>query len=173
MKTFLFLHLFIISLLASQFNTKEEFFIDKSNAMSFQTVYADKNKFKPMHKYNFGIEKNTLWIHLNITNTSKKNITKRLYNKRAGLDFIDVYIVKNGKVIKTYSLGDMKKHNKRDNIFRVSYFDLSLKALENIDIFIKQKSYGSMETKWHIVDINYFHKYFNNQTVVYFIIVGI
>lgn len=173
MRYILFILLLNFSLFANQFNIEEKYYIDTKGSIDIHQILNSQNRFQPLQKYNFGILKDNFWIHLQIKNTTEHTKIRRFYNKRAGLDFIDVFIVQNGRIIKRFSLGDMKDYSLRDNIFRVSYFDVKLKAFEKTDIYIKQKSYGTMEAKWHCVDINYFQRYFNNQSKIYFTILGV
>jgi len=173
MKHIFLLHFFITLLFSNQLDIQEKYFIDTDNTKTIKNILKNKDQFKPMTKSNFGILNNNIWVQLSINNQTSFQNSKRIFNKRAGLDYVDVYIVKDDKVMQVYSLGDMKSYETRDNIFRVSYFDIKLEALEKVDIFIKQKSYGSMETKWHVVDIDYFNKYFNIQSMIYFSIFGI
>ncbi len=171
-------HIFLLTLLlnflfANQLNIEKKYLIDINNNMTLKEILQKKEKFSPITKSNFGIVRHNLWIHILVTNNSKKKQIKRFYNKRAGLDYVDVYILKDDNLIEKYSLGDMKDYKNRDNIFRVSYFDLELEGFEKLDIYIKQKSFGSMETNWQAIKIDAFNNYYNKQEMVYFIIFGI
>ena len=78
----------------------------------------------------------------------------------AGINLIDVFLVKDNQITKTYKLGNLREHNKRENDFRTSYFDIELQPLQKIEIFIKQKTYGTMEIRWNIINIKDFEAYY-------------
>jgi len=165
--------LFTLFAFASSIEIGEFYLIDSTNSLSFEQVAQDREKFQAMQKYNFGVRDETFWIMLELHNSTSEVVTQRVYNKRAGLDYIDVYVLKNDALIETYSLGDMRHHNERDNIFRVSYFDITLEADEKVVIFIKHKSYATMDVRWQIDSVNSFTHYYNNQAVAYSFIIGI
>ena len=167
--------LFCILLITCSFShtlkVDESFVVDTTNTKTIEQIKNSKN-FSDITKYNLGIIKENVWIKLSVTNNIASTISKRVYNKRAGLDFVDVYIFEGEKLLKSYKLGDMRKYEQRDNHFRVSYFDITLKPHTKIDIFIKQKTYGTMQIKWHLVGLKEFRSYYSKQTMVYFTILG-
>jgi len=168
--SFLFLFSFIF---ANNSDIAKRYFIDKSNSINIESIIKDKSIFKEIKKYSLGIQKNNVWIYITLKNNTNKPYIKRIYNNRAGLDFVDGYIVKDNKLIKTYLLGDMREYKIRDNQFRVSYFDLEINPSESLDIFIKQKAYSSMDLRWHIKDLNSFENYFDIQASIYAFISGL
>lgn len=173
MKYIFLLHLLIISLFANTLSVEENYFIDTSNTLTLQEIVENQDKFQVMKKYNFGFSKHTFWIELDIKNNTNSQITQRFYNKRAGLDYIDVYILSDNKPIQTYALGDMIEHSKRDNHFRLSYFDVNVKAHENIKVYIRQYGNSNMDIHWEFKETESFINHFSIQSMVYFFIVGI
>ena len=172
MKIVIMFFFFFSFLLGNEVKIVKKYILDKNNSITIEQLIKNKNSFQSIEKYNLGSVKENIWLHIPLKNISKNIIETRLHNKRAGLDFIDVFIVKNNKVIKTYSLGDMREYTNRDNIFRVSYFDVKLLVSEEVDIFIKQRSYGSVDIRWHIDSIESFDNYYNKQSIVYAFITG-
>lgn len=172
MKLFLILFILTTTIFANSIELKQTYFIDKTNSLDFKNIIKKQNDFKAIKKFNLGVTHNNIWVHLSLKNNTNKLLEKRIHNKRAGIDFIDVFIIKNNQIIKTYKLGDMLKYKNRDNIFRISYFDIKLQALEEVDIYIKQKSYSAMDIRWHITDIKNFEEYYHTQTVIYSTIFG-
>jgi signal transduction histidine kinase len=171
-KLLLFFSLSFIFLNASELAIQESIFIDQNSSITLEEILTKKEQFKPIKKYNMGIFKDTVWIKLQIKNKTNKNLAKRLYNQRYRLDFIDVYILKNNNIVDTYKLGASQKYALRDNHFRASYFDIKLKPLEKIEIFIKQKTFSTMEVKWHITNKNEFNGYFAFLDKIYFTVLG-
>lgn len=91
----------------------------------------------------------------------------------AGINLIDVFLVKDNQITKTYKLGNLREHNKRENDFRISYFDIELQPLQKVEIFIKQKTYGTMEIRWNIINIKDFETYYFFQGLIYAFFAGI
>ncbi|WP_375725063.1 sensor histidine kinase [Arcobacter sp. KX21116] len=172
MRFFILILIFISSLFAKGILIDEKYFIDKNNSLDIKEILKNKETFSPISKDNLGVTKNVVWVKLTFFNNSEKMIKRRIYNKRSGIDLIDVYVFKNNKIVKTNKLGDFRDHNIRDNNFRVSYFDLSLLPNEKVQVFIKQKTYSPMDIKWDIKSIENFNSYYYEQSMVYFYCFG-
>lgn len=172
MRFFILILIFISSLFAKGILIDEKYFIDKNNSLDIKEILKNKETFSPISKDNLGVTKNVVWVKLTFFNNSEKMIKRRIYNKRSGIDLIDVYVFKNNKIVKTNKLGDFRDHNIRDNNFRVSYFDLSLLPNEKVQVFIKQKTYSPMDIKWDIKSIENFNSYYYKQSMVYFYCFG-
>ncbi|MGB5920462.1 7TM diverse intracellular signaling domain-containing protein [Arcobacter sp.] len=172
MRFFILILIFISSLFAKGILIDEKYFIDKNNSLDIKEILKNKETFSPISKDNLGVTKNVVWVKLTFFNNSEKMIKRRIYNKRSGIDLIDVYIFKNNKKVETNKLGDFRDHNIRDNNFRVSYFDLSLLPNEKVQVFIKQKTYSPMDIKWDIKSIENFNSYYYEQSMVYFYCFG-
>ncbi|WP_419767797.1 7TM diverse intracellular signaling domain-containing protein [Arcobacter sp.] len=172
MRFFILILIFISSLFAKGILIDEKYFIDKNNSLDIKEILKNKETFSPISKDNLGVTKNVVWVKLTFFNDSEKMIKRRIYNKRSGIDLIDVYVFKNNKIVKTNKLGDFRDHNIRDNNFRVSYFDLSLLPNEKVQVFIKQKTYSPMDIKWDIKSIENFNSYYYEQSMVYFYCFG-
>lgn len=156
-----FLFIFILS-----FNFANAFIInDEQNIYNFddfKTYYDEDNKkniddflenkelFKNSAKTNIGIKKFPVWTYGKIENKTSKDLDLVFSNPRAGIDFIKVFIVKNNKIFKTYDLGDMNSLENRDLVHRKSNFLLELLPNDNYEFFIKYKSFGAIDTNWHI-----------------------
>lgn len=173
MKHILLLLVFLSSCFSSEETLAKKFYIDKSNSLSIEEILQDNSFFQQIQKYSLGIISDNIWIHIPLKNNSNKEQNKRVYNQRAGLDFVDAYIIKDNKIIKSYKLGDMRKYENRDNIFRISFFDLKLQVDEKVDIYIKQKAYSSMDLRWYIHTKESFDNYYNLQGNIYSYISGL
>jgi two-component system, sensor histidine kinase LadS len=172
MKFFLLVFLFISSIFANDIVVDEKYFIDKNNSLNIENILKNEKVFSSISKYNLGATKDAVWIELNFYNTTKTPLKKRIYNKTSGIDLIDVYVINNEQIVKTYKLGDFREHNQRDNHFRTSYFDLELQDNQHIQVFIKQKTYSPMDIKWNIKDIEDFNTFYSEQGMIYFYCFG-
>lgn len=174
MNRFIFLLIILCSLVfADNLNIKERYFMDINNSFSIKNILNKKNEFEEVKKYNLGVFKGTIWIHINLKNNSDYPVMKRISTRLSGIDLIDVFILNNDKIVKTYQLGDFRDHKDRDNHFRTSYFDIDFKPNQEINVFIKQRNHGNMDIRWNIEDINNFNIYYSNQGMIYTFIFGI
>ncbi len=81
-----------------------QIYIDESSDLEFEEI---KNKeFKNSLKSNFTATNSAIWSYFSIS--SLNNVEVFFENIKAGLDFIDVYIVKNGELISKIELGDYR-----------------------------------------------------------------
>ncbi|ADG94760.1 integral membrane sensor signal transduction histidine kinase [Arcobacter nitrofigilis DSM 7299] len=172
MKFFILLIIFISSLFAKGVLVDEKYFIDKNKSLDIKEIIKKDKVFSPIKKYSLGATKDVVWIKLDFYNNTKSIFKKRIYNRTAGIDLIDVYILKNNQIEKRYKLGDFRVHNIRDNHFRVPYFDLTLQVNEKAQVYIKQKTYSPMDIKWHIQSVEDFNSYYHEQSLIYFYCFG-
>ncbi len=173
MKFFILFFIFITSIFAHDLDVAEKYFVDTNNSLNIQEIMKHKDDFIPIKKYNFGIIKSSVWIKIDLKNNTKQNLKKRINNKMAGINLIDIFLVKDNQITKTYKLGNLREHNKRENDFRTSYFDIELQPLQKVEIFIKQKTYGTMEIRWNIINIKDFKTYYFLQGLIYAFFTGI
>jgi len=158
---------------ATELEVRDYYLIDNKNSLEIGNILEEKNTFKPITSHNFGVFNNTIWTKIKVKNESSNKIEKRVYNKSPVIDYIDVYVIKNNKLFQTYKLGDKIEHKDRDNIFRINYFDITLKPLEKLEIFIKQKTAPPMNIKWNFINKIDFSLHYNLERTIYLIFVGI
>ena len=159
-------------LYAAEWTIQESLWEKGADDATLTEAIANAGRFEPIARSNLGIVPYSVWIKLEITNNSTQPATKRFYNKRVGLDFIDVFVIRDGQPVKHFKLGDSRSHDERDNHFRAPYFDIDLLPSEQIYIFIKQRSYTSMEVKWDVMEVDDFNDFFSIQSMIYFAILG-
>lgn len=158
---------------ANDLEIKDYYLKDNTNVLELQDILEKESLFKPIDAHNFGIFNNTIWTKITLKNRTSKLVEKRVYNKSPVIDYIDVYVLKDKKLLKTYKLGDKVEHKNRDNIFRVNYFDIRVKPFEELRVFIKQKTAPPMNIKWNFTNKEYFSKHYNIERTIYLIFVGI
>jgi signal transduction histidine kinase len=173
MKIALFFFLLLNGLQANTLHITQTYFNDINNTLTPQNALSYKELFKPITKHNLGVVKNRVWSHIQLFNPSPTSITKRIYNKRAGMDFIDVYLFNaQTSPFKTLLFGDQRDQSVREHLFRVAYFDITLKPQETANIFIKHQTYGAMEIDWSVADIDSFEEEFSMQSYLYALVFG-
>ncbi|WP_419770110.1 MAG: sensor histidine kinase [Candidatus Marinarcus sp.] len=173
MKFFILFFIFITSIFAHDLDVVEKYFVDTNHSLNIEEIIKHKDNFIPIKEYNLGMTKSSVWVKINLKNNTKQNLRKRINNKIAGINLIDVFLVKDNQITKTYKLGNLREHNNRENNFRTSYFDIELQPLEKTEIFIKQKTYGTMDIRWDIINIKDFETYYFFQGLIYAFFTGV
>ncbi|NOQ29575.1 MAG: hypothetical protein GQ570_00480 [Helicobacteraceae bacterium] len=90
------------------------------------------------------------WSKLSLKNISKDIQNIVLYNKLPGMNYIDVFVYKDEKLINSYLLGDLRKQNQREYLNRYSMFELNLLPNEEVTIVSKADNYNMNNISWLI-----------------------
>lgn len=127
-------------------------YYNKQNIIDIKEIVKQKDKFIKTNSSNLGIHKKPIWSYAKLKNST--NDVQRLIftHPRAGLDFIDIYIFEDEKIIQTYQLGDMNPLNNRIVESRKSNFLFELEAKQEYEFFIKYKSFGAIDTNLEIYE---------------------
>ena len=173
MRLFILFFIFTLSLCARDLEVVEKYFVDTNNVLSIKDMMEKRDAFLPIKKHNLGVIKSAVWIKIDLQNSSTQKHIKRLNNKIAGINLVDVFFVKNNQITKMYKLGNSREHEERENDFRTSYFDVQLEPSEKVEIFIKQKTYGTMDIRWVLSSIKDFEDYYFIQGLIYAYFSGI
>ena len=157
----LFILLFIFSY-ANSFEIKEDkntynfddfkVYYDKENQKTITDFIEDKSFFKKSENTNVGIKKHLVWTYGKIVNKTSTIKQLILTNPRAGVDFIDVYVLKDNKIVAQHILGDMNPQNTREILYRKSSFELILPKNGEYEIIIRYKSFGAIDINLIVQD---------------------
>ena len=160
MKLFLILFLAINIYANKILEIKDDFVSNNSANIIYYTEDINNTKksidilkskdLKLAKKTHLGSTIGPFWTRLEIKNISTKIQNLALYNSRAGMDKIDVYIYKDSKLIKTHMLGDLRDQNNRELLSRYSMFILTLDIGEKVTIVSKIKNYQLHNIDWII-----------------------
>ncbi|WP_207190484.1 sensor histidine kinase [Aliarcobacter lanthieri] len=143
-------------------------FIDESSNLSFEDI---KNKeFKFTSKFNYTATKSAVWSSFSIK--SLENIEVYFENIKAGVDLIDVYIVKDGNLLKKIELGDYRDIKNREIKTRNSAFVLNLEKNSTYDFFIKHNSYSGISVIWEIYNKSTYDQLLSFRSLVWGIFIG-
>lgn len=122
---------------------------DKNNTLlPFDVLHA--TNLKLASKIHLGGTTGPFWTKTTLKNSSNEIYNLSLYNPLAGTNAIDVFIYKDNKLIKTHTLGDLRKQSDREVITRYSMFNLTLLANETVTIVSKIENYYIYNIGWHI-----------------------
>jgi len=96
-----------------------------------------------------------------------------LYNPRATIDYIDVYIYENNQKINEYHLGDMVPNSQKTFQGKYTYFYLDIKPHATYTIVSDLRSSGVISVHWVVVSLSDFLKKYSFETTIFSIYVGI
>lgn len=115
-----------------------------------------------------------VWTRFEIENTTSNPLTLYLKNPRAGMDFIDVYVLADQKVIKTEHLGDQRSMQAREIPHRYSIMRLSLAAYQTVEIVTQlSNSIGPNESEWELYSESAFFRFSLMESLWWGVFLGI
>lgn len=184
MKAFLFFLLipFVCYATTDFIDIDAHFSATKSNQL--QHVYKDTNAtlhasdimaatFEAFHGTISSVTKDVFWIKFNVRNSSSEPQKVILEHSRAGLDFIDLYLYKEGVLFQKSELGDMRsKENRSINHFNSAEI-LTLEPNTTYTVISRLQSYGSYELRWNIKSLHSFTFSASIKTIVWGFLGGV
>ena len=89
------------------------FINDKENKYTYLDI-KNKTDLKALEVTHIGPAVGPFWTKISLHNDSNEVKSITLYNLLAGINKIDVYLIKNDELIKTIYLGDLRPQEKRE-----------------------------------------------------------
>lgn len=145
---------------------------DTEHSLDIESVLKNKDIFTQAKKTNLGIKRHPVWTYNKVLNSTDKRMDLIFSNPRAGIDFMNVYIIHEDKVIKNFFLGDMRSQEEREFIYRKSTFALELEPNIEYEIVIRYKSFGAIDINWEVYDKNKYISYISKESLVFGFIAG-
>lgn len=105
----------------------------------------------------FGFSETPYWYRFRIANASEKPLHRLLEISYPILDFISIYLVKNGQVIDSYWMGDKLPFAVRKIEHRNFLYPFSIEKNNHIDMYIRVQSEGSLQTPMTLWDERAFY----------------
>ncbi|MEA2099368.1 MAG: sensor histidine kinase [Campylobacterota bacterium] len=152
-KVFIFL-LFITHLLAS---TDSISYFEQKNISKNIDILKEKFIFIDSKKSNFGFNESIFWIKVKVFNNSTIDSKKVLSFPYTLLDYIDIYELKDNKLIKKREMGDLREYV-NDGFFSEPSFFVNLQANEKKTFIFKVQTQGSMNIDLKILDYDSYIK---------------
>ncbi|MGB5792740.1 7TM diverse intracellular signaling domain-containing protein [Poseidonibacter sp.] len=146
-------------------------FITKDEKSSISEI--KKKEFIFYRKNNFPRTSNIIWSKIVIRNSKDKEKKLFLRNIRSGIDYINVYILKNDVLVKTLLLGDLREQNTKDIISKKSSFEWLFDKDSIYTIYFKYKSLGAISNQWEIYEQKDFLIQENTESLIWGAISGI
>lgn len=136
-----------------------EYISDEKNQFTYENIINNNNLnlLKFMH---IGPATGPFWTKSTITNSSNINKEITLYNPLAGINKIDVYILKDNKLMETFYLGDLRPQELRNNLSTYSSFNLTMNPNETITIISKIENFYIYNLGWKISET---YNFFSNE----------
>ncbi len=94
---------------------------------------------------NFGLTPDTYWFKGRLTNSSSRHITRLLEISYPVLDYVDLYLVHDQRVLAHYKAGDRRPFHVRPLDNRHFLFELEVPPNGTIDLFLQVQSEGSLQ----------------------------
>ncbi len=102
-----------------------QFYADKNQTLRFETI--DDVPWQPMQGSNLGgMNHHASWTRLHLRNIAQNHAVFIFKNPRAGMDNIDVYLLREDGQCETILLGDQRSIKERTLPHRYSVFHLHL-----------------------------------------------
>ncbi|WP_162984598.1 sensor histidine kinase, partial [Poseidonibacter antarcticus] len=129
------------------------FYIQDSNLELNESDILTKKDLKiPSQNGHLGNIQGPIWSKVTLQNESNKYRHFIIYNQLPGTNYIDVFLFKKNKLIKTHLLGDMRSLENREMNNRFSAFKLILAPQEKITVISKIDNYSILNIGWTIED---------------------
>ena len=137
------------------------FINDKENKYTYLDI-KNKTDLKALEVTHIGPAVGPFWTKISLHNDSNEVKSITLYNLLAGINKIDVYLIKNDELIKTIYLGDLRPQEKRENLSSYSNFNLILNPKEAITIISKIENFHIYNLGWEVLESDdFFTKHSN------------
>ncbi len=94
---------------------------------------------------NFGYTDSVFWFRTNIVNATRDADELLLSVDYALLDEVDVFVMREGKVVQSYFTGDTRAFSSRPVVHRKFLFPLNLSPGEEANVYLRVASEGSLQ----------------------------
>lgn len=126
------------------------FINDSKNLYDYENIYKNQN-LETLKIKHIGSAKGPFWTKITLQNNSDEIKQFTMFNPLAGTNKIDVYLVQNDKLIKTFNLGDFRPQKEIQNLATYSNINLILKPNEIITVISKIENFHIYNLGWEIV----------------------
>ena len=149
-----------------------EFIADINRSLSIEKIH--EANWRPMISSNLGGFNNyPSWTKCSLKNDSEKNQKFIIKNPRAGMDEIDIYIIREKEISHT-ALGAMYPISSRIVPHRYSAELIELAPQEEVQIISRLANYiGSTEGEWEVFDRKYFLEFTMIESLWWGIFIGV
>jgi len=149
-----------------------EFVADINHSLSIEKI--DEANWQPMISTNLGgFNDYPSWTRCSLKNDSNKDKKFIIKNPRAGMDEIDIYVIRDKEINHTI-LGAMYPISERTVPHRYSAELIELAPQEEVQIITRLTNYiGSTEGDWEIFDRKYFLEFTMFESLWWGLFIGV
>ena len=122
---------------------------------------------------NFGISPPAYWFSIALANTSSGTVQRLLQMDHPLTDYLDFYLVQNGQVIETVETGDARPLKSRPWEHRTFLFPIELAAGEQVEVFIRAETEGSLAAPIVLWDVKDFFEHDQHRLTLQILFVGV
>ncbi|ARU56686.1 7TM domain sensor-containing signal transduction diguanylate cyclase [Oleiphilus messinensis] len=148
---------------------------DAKGTLSLADVIAKKRNWKQNEAgtFNKSYNESVWWLRINTLNANRKTLRRLLEISYAVIDHVDVHIVRDGKVLESYFMGDKKNFVERPMDHRFFIVPIQWEPQDQLDIYIRLKTSSSVQAPLTLWEEKIFYGYDTTRTIVHGIFFGI
>lgn len=133
----------------------QQYLIDYSSAMTLEDALASQ-LWQPQNKSNLGFIKKPVWTYITLHNPTTQTLNLVLYNPRASLDHLKVWVIRSHTDTQSWLIGDVYAPKQHPIIHRYSAIPLQMNPNEQLTLVSQIISSGPIETAWKIETTRFF-----------------
>lgn len=150
-----------------------EIFIDSKDQYKTNDEKPSYDKFIQTDKTFLGHIRHDIWTKLDVKYIGENEANIIFINPKVMMDEINVFIYKNGNLIKEQLLGDTHSINEREIKSRYSSFSVKFEVNDEITIISRIHHKGASEVSWLVSTTDKFQTFMIKESTFIGIIVGI
>jgi len=104
------------------------------------------------HTFNHGYNNSTWWLKVRIQNLADTAADQLFEVGYAVLDYVDIYVTENGRLLQKFAMGDKLPHYQRPIDHRFFVIPITWQPQQTLDIYVKVRSGSSIQvplTLWN------------------------
>lgn len=145
---------------------------DKQNNLSVNSVQMS-SQLNQVTKSNFGLQPFAVWTKVQLLNDTSKSRNIILSNIRAGMDKLDVFVIKKNHKTQSYFIGDARPIINRPNYTRHIIIPIHLASNETVTIVSRCQNAGPLEIGWKVMTSKEFNRYSYQESMFFGIFGGV
>lgn len=165
-KSILILFVLTVSLFSKDINIQSNIgYFEQKDSSSVDITKQNFLEYN-VKKSNFGFTQSTYWLKVDIKNLSLDSKKTVLHLTYSLLDYIDIFELKDDKLILKRSYGDLREY-KNDGLIPNPSFFVTLQSNESKTFFYKINTQGSMNLELIISSYKSYIKYAFEKVIIY------
>ncbi|WP_172962283.1 sensor domain-containing diguanylate cyclase [Hydrocarboniclastica marina] len=139
--------------------------IDEGNALEWQR--------SAVATPNFGVSPPVHWFAVSLANESANPVQRLLQMDHPLIDYLDVYVVRDGRVVEAYNTGDARPLASRPWEHRTFVFPLELSAEDRVEVYLRAQTDGALAVPLRLWDKQAFFEHDQDRLALQMLFVGI